>query len=61
MNHLIDIDTINMELQLADLSQLQKQKEKVYKYIVHEVASIQIKEWNESTYQNDSRHCQSMY
>lgn len=53
-NHLTDIDTINMELQLADLSQLQKQKEKVCYYTVYKIAIIEIKEWNEFTNQNDS-------
>lgn len=53
-NHLTDIDTINMELQLADLSQLQKQKEKVSYYTVYKIAIIEIKEWNEFTNQNDS-------
>lgn len=43
-----------MELQLADLSQLQKQKEKVGYYTIYKIASIEIKEWNEFTNQNDS-------
>ena len=44
----IDIDTINMELQLADLTQLQKQRDKVCSVIVHiiPVVALQDKERN---------------